>query len=80
MSRCYSAADISSPLRSHHWRHDHCIAQPGGGEGCIPPYSIEFLCPFTRREKDNGIKVVEPHGEMLLTQWEGFATAIANAR
>ena len=30
--------------------------------------------------EDNGVKVVEPHGEMLLTQWEGFATAIANAR
>ncbi|KAI9209486.1 uncharacterized protein BJ171DRAFT_561043 [Polychytrium aggregatum] len=30
-------------------------------------------------EQDNGIKLVEPLGEMLLQSWEGYATRLANA-
>ena len=28
---------------------------------------------------DNGVKVVEPSGEMMVASWEPYATAIANA-
>ncbi|XP_072027249.1 phosphoacetylglucosamine mutase-like [Amphiura filiformis] len=31
-------------------------------------------------EADNGVKVVEPMGDMLLAQWETYATSLANAR
>lgn len=30
-------------------------------------------------EKDNGVKLVEPMGEMLLQEWEPHATRLANA-
>ncbi|KAJ3072124.1 Phosphoacetylglucosamine Mutase [Podochytrium sp. JEL0797] len=30
-------------------------------------------------EKDNGVKLVEPLGEMLVQSWEGYATDLANA-
>lgn len=30
--------------------------------------------------QDNGVKIVDPMGEMLLQQWEGHATRLANAR
>ncbi|ORY41588.1 Phosphoacetylglucosamine mutase [Rhizoclosmatium globosum] len=30
-------------------------------------------------EKDNGVKLVEPLGEMLVQSWEGYATELANA-
>ena len=30
-------------------------------------------------ECDNGVKLIEPMGEMLLAQWEGYATELANA-
>jgi phosphoacetylglucosamine mutase len=30
--------------------------------------------------QDNGVKVVEPLGEMLVQEWEYFATRLANAR
>ncbi|KAJ1564735.1 Phosphoacetylglucosamine Mutase, partial [Nowakowskiella sp. JEL0078] len=30
-------------------------------------------------EPDNGVKLVEPLGEMLLQSWEGYGTALANA-
>jgi len=29
--------------------------------------------------EDNGVKVVEPYGEMMVASWEPHATAIANA-
>lgn len=29
--------------------------------------------------EDNGVKVVEPSGEMMVASWEPYATAIANA-
>ena len=29
-------------------------------------------------EEDNGVKVVEPMGEMLVAEWEKYATSIAN--
>lgn len=29
--------------------------------------------------KDNGVKLVDPRGEMLEAAWEGYATALANA-
>jgi len=29
--------------------------------------------------EDNGVKVVEPSGEMMVASWESYATAIANA-
>ena len=28
--------------------------------------------------EDNGLKIVEPMGEMLLAQWEGYATKLSN--
>lgn len=31
-------------------------------------------------EPDNGVKLVDPHGEMLEQSWEGLATKIANVR
>jgi len=30
-------------------------------------------------EQDNGVKLVDPRGEMLEAAWEGYATALANA-
>lgn len=29
-------------------------------------------------EEDNGVKLVDPHGEMLEQKWEVLATEIAN--
>lgn len=29
-------------------------------------------------EPDNGVKLVDPHGEMLEQSWEGLATKFAN--
>lgn len=31
-------------------------------------------------EPDNGVKLVDPHGEMLEQSWESWATKIANVR
>jgi len=31
-------------------------------------------------EPDNGVKLVDPHGEMLQQKWEEFATKLVNAR
>jgi len=31
-------------------------------------------------EEDNGVKLVDPHGEMLEMAWEKHATIIANAQ
>ena len=31
-------------------------------------------------EPDNGVKLVDPHGEMLEASWEVIATSLANAR
>jgi phosphoacetylglucosamine mutase len=31
-------------------------------------------------ESDNGVKLIDPLGEMLQQSWEKFATRIANAR
>lgn len=31
-------------------------------------------------EEDNGIKLVDPHGEMLEQSWEVLATQLANVR
>lgn len=31
-------------------------------------------------EEDNGVKLIDPHGEMLAQAWEEYATLIANAR
>jgi phosphoacetylglucosamine mutase len=31
-------------------------------------------------EPDNGVKLVDPRGEMLQQNWEEFATRLANAR
>ena len=30
--------------------------------------------------QDNGVKIVDPMGEMLTQDWEKFATILANAR
>ncbi|GAA5938278.1 phosphoacetylglucosamine mutase PCM1 [Sporobolomyces koalae] len=30
-------------------------------------------------ERDNGVKLVDPHGEMLVSAWETYATLLANA-
>ncbi|GAA5840638.1 hypothetical protein JCM3766R1_000496 [Sporobolomyces carnicolor] len=30
-------------------------------------------------ERDNGVKLVDPHGEMLVSSWENYATLLANA-
>lgn len=30
--------------------------------------------------QDNGVKLVDPHGEMLTASWEAYATLLANAR
>ena len=30
-------------------------------------------------EQDNGVKIVEPMGEMLISAWEGYSTQVANA-
>lgn len=31
-------------------------------------------------EKDNGVKLVDPHGEMLEQSWEAWATKFANVK
>ena len=31
-------------------------------------------------ECDNGVKLVDPMGEMLAQSWEGIATKLANSR
>ena len=31
-------------------------------------------------EQDNGVKLVDPYGEMLEQSWEGYATQLANAQ
>ena len=31
-------------------------------------------------EPDNGVKLVDPHGEMLEASWEGVATKLANVK
>jgi phosphomannomutase len=31
-------------------------------------------------EQDNGVKLIDPFGEMLQQSWEKFATRLANAR
>jgi len=31
-------------------------------------------------EPDNGIKLIDPHGEMLDIDWEPLATKLANVR
>ena len=31
-------------------------------------------------EEDNGVKLVEPMGAMLIPAWEGYATRFANTR
>lgn len=31
-------------------------------------------------EPDNGVKLIDPFGEMLQQSWEKFATRLANAR
>lgn len=38
---------------------------------------IHFLSAFGWQE-DNGVKLVDPMGEMLTATWEGFATQLAN--
>ena len=30
--------------------------------------------------QDNGVKLVDPYGEMLEASWEGYATLFANAK
>jgi len=32
-----------------------------------------------KKKKDNGVKLVEPLGEMLKQSWEGYCTELANA-
>lgn len=39
-----------------------------------PPHTLGTL------HQDNGVKVVEPLGEMMVPEWEGFATQLANTR
>jgi hypothetical protein len=44
---------------------------------CSFDCSLSLITPlFT--SKDNGAKLVEPLGEMLLQSWEGYATEITN--
>lgn len=31
-------------------------------------------------ERDNGVKLVDPHGEMLEQSWEAWATKFANVK
>src|SRR5271170_6230563 len=43
----------------------------------------EVLIPFPLRDtdaQDNGVKLVDPLGEMLESSWEAYATLFANAK
>jgi phosphoacetylglucosamine mutase len=31
-------------------------------------------------EEDNGVKLIDPQGEMLEASWENYATLLANVR
>lgn len=39
----------------------------------------ENLGSHSRATQDNGVKLVDPHGEMLVASWEAYATLLANA-
>ena len=48
------------------------------------PVSLHRICSASQRfsfhSKDNGVKLVDPRGEMLETSWETHATTLANAQ
>lgn len=44
------------------------------------PLSPFLSLPPLDALKDNGVKIVDPLGEMLSQDWEGHATQLANAR
>lgn len=37
------------------------------------------FCFFAHKKEDNGVKVIDPMGEMLIVTWEGYASQLANA-
>lgn len=41
----------------------------------MKPISFMFIC----FQEDNGVKLVDPMGEMLAATWESYATMLANA-
>lgn len=50
-------------------------------------YNIDFIAVIGvmitashNPERDNGIKLVDPHGEMLEQSWEAWATKFANVK
>ncbi len=51
------------------------------------PFSYQFIAIIGvmitashNDEPDNGVKLVDPHGEMLEASWEVIATKLANAK
>ena len=46
----------------------------------VQPSSDPFLAHVLIVFQDNGVKLVDPYGEMLEQSWEGYATLLANAK
>lgn len=44
-------------------------------------HSLHLACNFifAHLKEDNGVKVIDPMGEMVTAAWEGYATQLANA-
>lgn len=42
----------------------------------MPPLPV-FVSTLV--QEDNGVKLIDPMGEMLMQTWEGYATQLANA-
>lgn len=45
----------------------------------ILPFNFFLLSHSLHLQEDNGVKLVDPMGEMVTPAWEGYATQLANA-
>lgn len=45
----------------------------------FPTFKLTIFCSSFFSKEDNGVKLVDPLGEMLHPSWEEYATQLANA-
>lgn len=75
-SWCYCRSSEQEIGWQDHRRHGHCFTQSRAGVVARSQYG---LAGTDIAPQDNGVKLVDPRGEMLEASWEVHATTIANA-